>query len=185
MPDQDQQHPANAEVERQAVAQREGDLTSQLAEMRDRWVRAEAEIANVRNRARRDIDDARSFGIQKFANDMVEAAENLRRGFDSLPPKEPGEPQNLSGLRSGLADIERGFLDALGRNGIKRNDPTGDVFSPALHQAIGQRAVASQPAGTVAHAISPVWTLNGRLLRPAMVLVATPSADPMSAGPQA
>jgi molecular chaperone GrpE len=181
MPAQDHQPPAQADEPEVAGQPEGGDLTAQLAEMRDRWLRSEAEIANVRTRARRDVDDARSFGIQKFANDMVESAENLRRGLDSLPPGGSDEPTNLSGLRSGLVDIERGFLDALQRNGIKREDPTGAIFAPTLHQAVGQREVSAQAPGTVAHTVSPIWTLNGRLLRPAVVLVAAAPADPNSA----
>jgi len=155
-------------------------LAQQLAEVRDRWVRSEAEIANVRTRARRDVDDARNYGIQKFANDMVEAAENLHRGLASLPPQTPHEPKSLAGLRSGLAEVERGFLAMLERNGVKMEDPTGAVFTPDLHQAIGQRAVSAEEAGKIAHAVSPVWTLNGRLLRPAVVIVGTSSAEPQA-----
>ncbi|MEO8684093.1 MAG: nucleotide exchange factor GrpE, partial [Devosia sp.] len=108
----------------------------------------------------------------------VEAAENLHRGLASLPPQTPDELKSLSGLRSGLAEVERGFLGMLERNGVKMEDPTGAVFTPDLHQAIGQRVVPADEAGTIAHAVSPVWTLNGRLLRPAVVLVGTASAEP-------
>ena len=153
------------------------DLLPQLAEMRERWVRAEAEIANVRTRAWREIEEARKFAIQKFAGDMAEAAENLKRGLDSLPAATASEPLSLSGLRSGLVEVERGFMDSLRRNGIERQDPTGTVFSPNLHQSIGQQEVATQPAGTVSHAVSSVWMLNGRLLRPAIVLIASTPAD--------
>ena len=173
-------HPPSAEpdAEEAAPPQDLETLTAQLAEMHDRWVRSQAEIANVRTRARRDIDDARSYGTQKFANDMVEAAENLRRGLTSLPQQTTDEPKSISGLRSGLAEIERSFLGMLERNGVKMEDPTGAVFTPELHQAIGQSEVSGQPAGTVSHAVSPVWTLNGRLLRPAIVLVASAPANP-------
>jgi molecular chaperone GrpE len=184
MPTHDHELPADADFEPGASASAsDGTVAAQLAKMRDRWVRAEAETANVRARARRDVDDARNFGVTKFAGDMVEAAENLKRGLDSLPAATPQEPKSVSGLRSGLVEIERGFLDMLQRNGVKREDPTGAVFSPDMHQAIGQREVATLPAGTVAHAVSSVWTLNGRLLRPAIVLIATAPIDPVSPGP--
>lgn len=186
MPAQDHQQPGDADVGSVGSASAADEtLTAQLAEMRDRWVRSEAETANVRARARREVDDARNYGITKFAGDMVEAAENLKRGLDSLPAATSAEPKSLSGLRSGLVEIERGFIDVLHRNGVTREDPTGAVFSPVLHQAIGQREVANQPAGTVAQAVSSVWTLNGRLLRPAIVLVATAPAEPKSPDAQA
>ena len=147
-------------------------LEDELAQMRDRWMRSEAEIANVRVRAKRDVEEARHYAVQKFAADVVEAAENLRRGLDSLPQVVPGEPANIASLRSGLLETERGFIGLLERNGIKREDPTGSVFDPNRHQAMAEHDAPDQPAGTVLHALSPTWTLNGRLLRPAMVVVA-------------
>jgi len=154
-------------------------LEDELAQMRDRWMRSEAEIANVRLRAKRDVVEARDYAVQKFATDVVEAAENLRRGLDSLPHLTAGEPANIASLRSGLLETERGFIGLLERNGIKREDPTGSVFDPNRHQAMAEHDAPDQPAGTVLHALSPTWTLNGRLLRAAMVVVAK---APMAAG---
>jgi molecular chaperone GrpE len=129
-------------------------------------------MANVRTRSRRDVEEARQFAVQKFAADMVEAAENLRRGLQSLPPATEAEPKSITGLRAGLAEIERGFIDTLAKNGVTAVDPTGTAFAPDQHQAVGQRVAPGQPAGTVLQSLGPVWMLNGRLLRPAMVIVA-------------
>lgn len=60
-------------------------LEAEVAELKDRWVRSEAEAQNIRNRAKREVEDARQYAIQKFARDVVEAAENLKRGLESLP----------------------------------------------------------------------------------------------------
>ena len=79
-------------------------LEDELAEMNDRWMRSEAEVANVRLRAKRDVAEARDYAVQKFAADVVEAAENLRRGLDSLPSIAAGEPANIASLRSGLLE---------------------------------------------------------------------------------
>ncbi len=147
-------------------------LRADLAEMQDRWLRSEAEIANVRTRAKRDVEETRQFAVQKFASDVVEAAENLRRGLSNLPPATEDEPKSMAGLRAGLSEIERGFVGLLERNGIKAEDPIGSVFTPDLHQAIGEREALDQSPGTVLQTLAPVWTLNGRLLRPAMVVVA-------------
>ena len=141
--------------------------------MRDRWMRAEAETANVRSRARRDVEDARQYAIQTFATDVVEAAENLQRGVANLPPPSEREPEIVTRLRDGFAGIERSFVGLLERNGIARHDPTGVAFDPALHQAMDQQASAEHPAGTILQAWTSAWTLNGRLLRPAMVVVST------------
>jgi molecular chaperone GrpE len=147
-------------------------LTRERDDMRDRWLRAEAEIQNVRNRAKRDVDDARQYAVQKFATDVVEAAENLRRGLASLPPAAPDEPEVVTKLREGLEGIERNFLGILERNGIKRQDPTGQPFDANLHQAMAEQPSEEHPPGTVTQAWTQAWTLNGRLLKPAMVVVA-------------
>ena len=149
-------------------------LETELATVRDRWMRSEAEIAN--------------YAVQKFASDVVEAAENLRRGLLSLPPAYDGEPPILAKLRAGFLGVENSFLGLLERNGIVREDPLGTAFDPRRHEAMSQAESSSAP-GTVLQAMSSAWTLNGRLLRPAMVVVAkAPAASPTemkSPAPQA
>jgi molecular chaperone GrpE len=157
-------------------------LTSERDDMRDRWIRAEAEMQNVRARAKRDVDDARQYAIKKFAEDVAEAAENLRRGLSSLPPIAEDEPAIVTKLREGFESIERSFVGILERNGVKRVDPTGQPFDANLHQAMAEQSSSEHPPGTVIQAWTQGWTLNGRLLKPAMVVVA--KADPASAAPQ-
>ena len=147
-------------------------IDAELAAMRDRWMRSEAEMANVRARAKRDVDEARQFAVQKFATDVVEAAENLGRGLASIPEAVDGEPHIVTQLREGFNGVERNFIDLLKRNGVERQDPTGAPFDPKLHQAMAEQETDSHDVGTVVHAMSGAWTLNGRLLRPAMVVVA-------------
>ena len=90
VPEGQRQAPNSTQEElMQAATARIAALEAELAEMRDRWMRAEAEIANVRARAKREVDETRQYAVQKFAKDVVEAAENLRRGLDSLPPAAP------------------------------------------------------------------------------------------------
>jgi molecular chaperone GrpE len=166
----------------QAATDRIAALEAELAEMKERWMRAEAENANVRARARKDVDDTRQYAVQKFATDVVEAAENLKRGIDSLPPPAPDEPAILGKVREGLESVERSFLGTLERNGIKRDDPVGQAFDPNLHQAMAEQESELHPPGTVLQAWSKAWTLNGRLLRPAMVVVAKAPTEEL-AGP--
>jgi molecular chaperone GrpE len=118
------------------------------------------------------LDEARQYAVQKFATDVVEAAENLRRGIDALPPASADEPEIVARLRDGFAGVERSFLSVLERNGIKREDPVGRPFDPNLHQAMAEQDSEAHPPGTVMQAWTQGWTLNGRLLRPAMVVVA-------------
>jgi molecular chaperone GrpE len=167
-----------------AASARITELEAALLEMKDRWMRAEAETQNVRHRAKRDVDDARQFAVQSFARDVAEAAENLRRGIDAMPQANGNE--TVERLREGFEGVERSFLALLDRNGIKREDPTGAVFDPNLHQAMAEQESDAHPPGTVIQAWSHAWTLHGRLLRPAMVVVAKahPAALPgQQAGP--
>jgi molecular chaperone GrpE len=166
----------------QAATDRIAALEAELAEMKERWMRAEAENANVRTRARKDIDDTRQYAVQKFATDVVEAAENLKRGIDSLPPPADDQPPIVAKVREGLEGVERSFVGTLERNGIKRDDPVGQPFDPNLHQAMAEQESDAHAPGTVLQAWSKAWTLNGRLLRPAMVVVAKAPTEEL-AGP--
>jgi molecular chaperone GrpE len=159
------------------AAERIAALEAERDDYKDRWVRSEAEIANVRIRAKRDADDARLYAVQKFARDVAEAAENLKRGIDAVPAATESEPAIVTKLRDGFAGVERSFLALLERNGIKREDPTGALFDPNLHQAMAEHESAEHPPGTVLQAWTQGWTLNGRLLRPAMVVVAKAPAS--------
>ena len=85
-------------------------------------------------------------------------------------------------MREGLESIERNFLAILERNGIKREDPTGTPFDPSLHQAMSEQESAAHLPGSVMHAWTPVWTLNGRLLRPAMVVIAKAPPSEITSG---
>ncbi|MBV9736513.1 MAG: nucleotide exchange factor GrpE [Acidisphaera sp.] len=156
----------------EAAQARIAELEAEKEELRDRWMRSEAEIANVRARGRREVDETRQYAVQKFATDVVEAAENLRRGLSSLPPPSPGEPEIVGKLREGFEGVERNLLAVLERNGIRRDDPTGASFDPNLHQAMAEQPSDAHPPGTVMQAWTSAWTLNGRLLKPAMVVVA-------------
>lgn len=149
------------------------ELEAELAQMKDRWLRAEADMQNLRARTKREVEDARQYAVQKFARDVVEAADNLRRGLDALPPLQEGEAELLTKLRGGFEGVERAFLAMLERNGVVRQDATGKPFDPELHQAMAQQPPPEGvAAGTVLQSWTPAWTLNGRLLKPAMVVVA-------------
>jgi molecular chaperone GrpE len=172
-PNQDTATPApGSDAVMTEAAERIRALEAEVAELRDRWMRSEADMQNLRNRTRREVEDARLYAVQKFARDVVEAAENLRRGLENLPKPQPGESEIVTRLREGFDGVERSFLGVLERNGIVPEDPLGKMFDANLHQAMGEQPSDQHPAGTVLQAWSRGWTLNGRLLRPAMVVVA-------------
>ena len=176
--------PQTADELMKAAAERIAAVEAERDDFKDRWMRAEAEIANVRARAKREVDETRLFAVQKFARDVVEAAENIRRGLDALPPAGEGEPEVVARMREGFAGDERSVLGLLERNGIRHEDPTGALFDPNLHQAMAEQPTEAHPPGTVLQAWTPAWTLNGRLLRPAMVVVAKASSGVDGAAPE-
>jgi len=176
--DQPQDATLSPEALMQEATTRITALEAELADMKERWMRAEAENANVRARARKEVEDTRQYAVQKFAADVVETAENLKRGLDSLPPPSTDQPAVVAKVREGLEGIERNFLQTLERNGIKHEDPSGKPFDPNLHQAMAEHESETHAPGTIIQAWSQAWTLNGRLLRPAMVVVAkAPAAE--------
>ena len=146
-------------------------LEAERDDFRDRWVRGEAEMQNLRTRTKREVDEAGKYAVQKFARDVVEAAENLRRGIDTLPKTQPGEPEIVTKVREGFEGVERSFIGLLERNGITPEEPVGKMFDANLHQAMAEQPSDEHPAGTILQAWSRGWLLNGRLLRPAMVVV--------------
>src|ERR1700722_9809931 len=93
--------PQTPEQLMRAASARIAELEAERDEMKDRWVRAEAETPNVRTRSRRELDETRQYAVQKFAADVAEAAENLRRGLDAVPPAADDEPEIVARLRDG------------------------------------------------------------------------------------
>jgi len=151
----------------------EPDLEAQLAEMRDKWLRAEADMQNLRTRHKRELEDARNYAVTKFARDVADAAENLRRGLDALPATPEGDEGPVAKMRGGFEGVERAFVAMLERHGVKSENPQGKPFDPELHQAMAEQpAPEGVEPGTVITAWTPAWTINGRLLKPAMVVVA-------------
>jgi molecular chaperone GrpE len=181
MTEHDKINPNPADEADQNLAAEEAELSqddrlaaveAERDEMRNNWMRSEAEMANLRTRTKREVEDARLFAVQKFARDVVEVAENLKRGLTSLPPRAEGEAEIIGKLREGFEGIERSFVATLERNGVQTDDPTGKLFDPNLHQAMAEQETTEHPPGTIVQAWTQAWTLNGRLLRPAMVVVA-------------
>ncbi len=161
----------------QAAVAHIADLEAERDEMKNKWMRAEAEMANLRTRTKREVEEARLYAVQKFARDVAEAAENLRRGLTSLPKPAADEPEMVTKLREGFEGVERAFMGLLERNGITRTDPTGAAFDANLHQAMAEQETAEHPPGTIVQAWTNTWTLNGRLLKPAMVVVSKSPAS--------
>jgi len=152
-------------------------VEAELAETKDRLLRALAETENVRRRFQRERDDAQKYAIGGFAKDLLSAVDNLRRALDAVPESEVGDPRT-KGLLDGVAATERELLAAFERHGLKRIDPKGQRFDHNFHQAIFEAERPGAPPGTVIEVLQPGYVLHDRLLRPAMVGVAKGGGEP-------
>ena len=146
-------------------------IEAELADTRDRLLRALDETENVRRRFQRERDDAQKYAVSGFAKDLLSAADNLRRALDAMPEAEIPDSRTRS-LLDGVAATERELLAAFERHGLTRIDPMGERFDHNFHQAIFEAERPDLPAGTVVEVLQPGYVLHDRLLRPAMVAVA-------------
>jgi len=146
-------------------------VEAELADTKDRLLRALAETENVRRRFQREREDAQKYAISGFAKDLLSAVDNLRRALDAVPEAEVTDARTRS-LLDGVAVTERELLAALERHGVRRIDPKGERFDHNFHQAIFEAERPGTPAGTVIEVLQPGYVLHDRLLRPAMVGVA-------------
>jgi molecular chaperone GrpE len=145
-------------------------LEAQVAELRDRFLRAVAEAENVRKRAERDVADERVYGITGFARDILVVADNLARTLDAVAAEARSSAEGpLKALLEGVELTDRELQKALAKNGIRRIDPQGEKFDPNFHQAVFEVPDANVPAGMVAQVIQPGYAIGSRVLRPAMV----------------
>ncbi len=139
---------------------------AELADAKDKMLRAVAEAENVRRRAVKDVDDARKYGIAGFARDVLAVADNLTRALEALPE---GADEKFAGFVEGVQLTARELANALQRHGVKEVNPHGEKFDHNLHQAMFEVEDAEKAPGTVAHVMQPGYTIGDRLLRPAMV----------------
>lgn len=172
--------PANNNVDdgaRLAPEEQVAALEAELADHKERLLRALAETENTRRRAQREREDASKYAIAGFAKDLLSVADNLRRALDSLPEAEVGDERTRS-LLAGVAATERELLSVFERHGMRRLDPQGERFDHNFHQAIFEAERGDQPAGTVVEVLQPGYVLHDRLLRPAMVGVSKQPGEP-------
>ena len=144
-------------------------LEADVAEARDRMLRAMAEIENVRRRLEREREDTARYAISRFAGDMLTVADNLRRALDAVPAQAIEKDEFLAKLVSGVGATEKTLLSALEKNGVKKLDPAGQKFDPNFHEVLFEMDAPDQPAGTVVQVLEAGYTIGDRLLRPARV----------------
>ena len=135
------------------------------------YLRSVAELENFRKRTEREIDNARKFAVERFAQELVSVGDALEAGI-TAGAVAPG-PAMLEGAQATLRQLYRAFEKA----GMKVIDPLGQTFDPAWHEAMVAQESRDKPANTVLNVIQKGYSLNGRLLRPARVIVSKSPGD--------
>jgi molecular chaperone GrpE len=138
---------------------------AKATENRNSYLRAVAELDNFRKRSEREIENARKFAIERFAQELVTVGDALEAGINAGAAN-PG-PALLEGAQATLRQLHRAF----DKGGIKIIDPAGQPFDPEWHEAMTVQESREHPANTVLSVIQKGYSLNGRLLRPARVIV--------------
>ncbi|MEJ8572694.1 nucleotide exchange factor GrpE [Microbaculum marinum] len=146
------------------------ELRAENADLRDRLLRAVAEMENFRKRAEREKKEAAQFAISQFARDLLGVSDNMRRALDTVggEAREAADPVFAS-LLEGVEMTEREFLKTLEKHGVSRIDPQGQRFDPNYHQAMFEVPDESVPSGTVVQVVQAGYKIADRCLRPAMV----------------
>lgn len=149
-------------------------IQAENADLRDRLLRAAAEMENTRKRAEREKQDAARYANAGFARDMLEVSDNLRRALAALKEEErEAASDNLKGMVEGVEVTERQLLAAFERHGIREITPKpGDRFDPNLHEAMFEVPGSEHPTGSVVHVLQAGYMIADRLLRAARVGVA-------------
>ncbi|PDQ20525.1 nucleotide exchange factor GrpE [Mesorhizobium sanjuanii] len=148
-------------------------LMKENEDLKDRALRAAAEMENLRRRTARDVHDARAYAVANFARDMLSVSDNLRRALDAIPAEAAASGDaGFKALIEGVEITERAMLSALERHGVKKLEPEGEKFDPNFHQAMFEVPNPAVPANTVVQVVQPGYSIGERVLRPAMVGVA-------------
>jgi molecular chaperone GrpE len=161
------------ETETQAPVNEADTLRTELADMRDRMLRALADAENTRRRAEREKQDASQYAVTKFARDMLQIADNFTRALAAFPAdrREAADPQ-VKAVLDGVEATERQLLASLERHGVKPVDTSDGKFDPNFHQAIAEVPGNGKPGGSIVDVVQSGYMIGDRLLRPAMVTVA-------------
>jgi len=160
-------------------------LEAELADAKDKMLRAVAEQENVRRRAQKDIESAQRRLIKNFAGDLLAVADNLRRALDSIDEGARKDNPTIENLLIGVEMTERELMNAFGKHGIRQMQPVGQPFDPNFHEALFEIPDEGQPAGTVAQVVETGYALGDQPLRAAKVGVTKGGPKREAAAPAA
>jgi molecular chaperone GrpE len=148
-------------------------LRAEVDELKEKHLRALAEVENTRRRAERDRLDASQYAVTRFARDMLTVSDNLQRALAHLPPEARAEASAaLRAVLEGVEATERQLAATLERHGVRPIETKDAKFDPHLHQAIAEVPADGKPPGSIVDVVQTGYVISDRLLRPAMVTVA-------------
>ena len=149
------------------------DVEAELEAAKDAALRAQADAMNIQRRAEQEIEKARKFALERFCGDLLSVVDNLERALESND-----DEQGNAALTEGIELTRKGFMDVLGKYGVESVDPMGEPYDPETAQAMSMVEQPDVEPNSVVAVMQKGYTLNGRLLRPAMVMVSkAPSGD--------
>lgn len=155
------------------VQELEEQLKAQVEETskkeQDLLLRTRAEIDNMRRRSEQDIEKAHKFALEKFSKDILNTIDNLERALATPANK---EDENIKALFDGVELTLKELLSTVSRFGVEPVGAVGDIFNPDLHQAISMQPAEGFTTNQITTVLQKGYTLNGRVIRPAMVMVA-------------
>ena len=143
------------------------ELQEQVSKANDQVLRVQAEMQNVRRRVERDVENAHKYALDKFTTELLPVVDNLERALSTIDAADDAQKAVATGLELTL----KSFFDVLGRFKIEVVDPAGQPFDADLHQAVSMVPNPDLEPNTVMDVFQKGYTLNGRLVRPAMVVV--------------
>jgi molecular chaperone GrpE len=181
-PSANNQATSSAEEQPSSDSHEVASLQEQLAAAKDQTLRALAELENTRRRAQKDREEAGSYAISKFARDLLEVSDNLRRALESVPEDFKAQHDDIEPLITGVEATEREMLKVFERHGIEKIEPLDEKFDPNYHEVMFEAPMPGKPNGTIMQLIEPGYVLKGRLLRPARVGVAKNPEEPPKDG---
>jgi molecular chaperone GrpE len=159
----------NSQVEIEVATDDEIEqLKAQLAEAKDQIIRAAADSQNARRRAEKDVEGARRYALEKFSADLLPVVDNLERALASVAE----DDEILKPIIEGVELTLKSFTDVLAKYKIEQINPEGEPFDPQLHQAVGMVPNPDVEPNSVLHVAQKGYSLNGRVIRAAMVMVA-------------
>ena len=133
----------------------------------DKVVRAQAEMENLRKRAARDVENAHKYALEKFTDELLPIMDSLELGLSASV-----KAKNLDNLCKGMELTLEMFNTVMEKFGITMIEPKGEKFDPELHDAVSMQETDDSNSGIIIEVMQKGYTLNGRLIRPAMVVVA-------------